>query len=260
MLPHIQIDLSENSPVLYTTDGSNLVGINVTKINKFMPTKLQNKLMNQKDLMMKSVQNKKTVQANKIPLVNSLKILNDDIKSFVKKDNIVASISNQKLRVQSIVSWKMGLIDSVLDIDENDYGNKINCVDFSTENNRLVYGCSDGFIKVHDIKSENLFCNVPIAKKRLNERVLRCAYSPSLCYLAVGTAAVKPDFYENKIAPLHIYDFENLKEVYRLLPKNRREYKRGAGILALSYIDENTLMSSGYDTYIRIFDLRSNKW
>lgn len=38
------------------------------------------------------------------------------------------------------------------------------------------------------------------------------------------------------------------------------EYKKGAGILALSYIDENTVMSAGYDTFIRIFDTRSNIW
>lgn len=34
----------------------------------------------------------------------------------------------------------------------------------------------------------------------------------------------------------------------------------GAGVLALSYIDEKTVMSAGYDTFIRIFDLRSNQW
>ena len=260
MLPHIQLDEFGSAPVLYTTDGGSLIGIDFNSIKPYVPTKHQQRLINQKDFMIKSAHNKKVVQGNKIQIVNSLKIFNDDIKSFMKKDDMVASISNQRLRLQAVVSWEMGLVDNVLDIEENDYGNKINCVDFSAQNNKLVYGCSDGFIKVHDIKTENLFANIPIAKKRLHERVLRCVYSPSLCYVAVGTAAVKPDSFEDKIAPLHIFDSESLREVQKLLPRNKQDYKRGAGIMALNYIDENTLMSSGYDTYIRIFDLRSNRW
>ena len=54
--------------------------------------------------------------------------------------------------------------------------------------------------------------------------------------------------------------FTRLKEIQNLQPRNTKGYKKGAGILALSYIDENTIMSSGYDTFIRIFDIRSNKW
>ena len=52
----------------------------------------------------------------------------------------------------------------LFELEENDYGNKINCTDFSTMNNKLVYGCSDGTIKVHDIKKENLFSTVPVAQ------------------------------------------------------------------------------------------------
>lgn len=44
------------------------------------------------------------------------------------------------------------------------------------------------------------------------------------------------------------------------MPSNSEPFRRGAGILALSYIDENTLMAAGYDTFIRIFDLRTNMW
>ncbi len=51
-----------------------------------------------------------------------------------------------------------------------------------------------------------------------------------------------------------------LKELQLLRPSPNKAYKYGAGILALSYIDDSTLMAAGYDTFIRIFDLRSNKW
>ncbi len=77
--------------------------------------------------------------------------------------------------------------------------------------------------------------------------------------MAIGTAAIKP-YDANTTCPMRIYDFESLEEIQILKPSNRNEYKKGAGILALAYIDENTIMSSGYDTFIRIFDLRSNKW
>lgn len=41
------------------------------------------------------------------------------------------------------------------------------------------------------------------------------------------------------------------------MPSTDNMFKRGAGILALSYIDENTLLAAGYDTFMRIFDLRN---
>ena len=52
----------------------------------------------------------------------------------------------------------------------------------------------------------------------------------------------------------------SFNEVQLLLPAIGGSYKIGAGILALSYIDENTVMSAGYDTFIRVFDLRSKRW
>jgi hypothetical protein len=96
---------------------------------------------------------------------------------------------------------------------------------------------------------------LPIGIKNLNDRVLRVALSPSLQNLAIGTAGIRPT-----TSPMRVYDFDSLKEIQTLQPSNRIEYKKGAGILALSYIDENSLMSAGYDTFIRIVDLRSNKW
>ena len=143
----------------------------------------------------------------------------------------------------------------MFELEEYAYGNKINCVDFSTQNSKLVYGCSDGHIKVHDIRKENSFNRLPIGIKNLNDRVLRVALSPSLQNLAIGTAGIRPT-----TSPMRVYDFGSLKEVQTLQPSNRIEYKKGAGILALSYIDENSLISAGYDTFIRIVDLRSNKW
>ena len=40
--------------------------------------------------------------------------------------------------------------ENIFQLEENEYGNKINCVDFSTVNGKLVYGCSNGLVKVNN--------------------------------------------------------------------------------------------------------------
>jgi len=35
-------------------------------------------------------------------------------------------------------------------------------------------------------------------------------------------------------------------------------YKHGAGTLDIQHVDANTVISAGYDTYIRMFDLRAS--
>jgi hypothetical protein len=60
--------------------------------------------------------------------------------------------------------------------------------------------------------------------------------------------------------PLRIYDSETFDCCQILMPSNQNLYMRGAGILALNFIDERTLLAAGYDTFIRIFDLRTGQW
>ncbi len=77
--------------------------------------------------------------------------------------------------------------------------------------------------------------------------------------LAIGCAGVKP--HGPLIScPLRIYDFENMVETSVLKLSTDTSFRVGAGVLALNYLDENTIISSGYDTFIRTFDLRTNEW
>lgn len=39
-----------------------------------------------------------------------------------------------------------------------------------------------------------------------------------------------------------------------------REHKIGAGVLDMQFEDEHTLLTCGYDTYVRMWDLRTNQW
>ena len=77
--------------------------------------------------------------------------------------------------------------------------------------------------------------------------------------LAIGTAGVVPHLNYSS-SPLRLYNVETFKEIQVLMPSNEKLFKRGAGILALSYIDEKTLLAAGYDTFIRVFDLRTQTW
>ena len=61
-------------------------------------------------------------------------------------------------------------------------------------------------------------------------------------------------------SPLRLYDFERMIETRVMHLSKDSSFKVGAGILALNYLDESTLISSGYDTFIRVFDIRTNRW
>ena len=77
--------------------------------------------------------------------------------------------------------------------------------------------------------------------------------------MAIGSAGVRSHGAMTS-CPLRIFDFEKLTETNVLNLSRGTTFRVGAGILALNYIDDNTLISSGYDTFIRVFDLRSNTW
>lgn len=81
----------------------------------------------------------------------------------------------------------------------------------------------------------------------------------SLRQLAVGSSGVSP--YEDYVAcPLRMYDMETLTISQIFMPTRNKSYQRGAGILALTFIDENTIVAGGYDTFTRIYDTRIQNW
>ena len=104
------------------------------------------------------------------------------------------------------------------------------------------------------------------AEIRVNDRILRCHLAPSATRLAIGTAGVGgggssshpfqrlPEY----STPLGVYDTERLVQVSALKASpGGAEYRYGAGILALQFLDESLLISAGYDTFIRVHDLRA---
>ncbi|XP_047114664.1 F-box/WD repeat-containing protein 4-like isoform X2 [Schistocerca piceifrons] len=74
--------------------------------------------------------------------------------------------------------------------------------------------------------------------------IAACTDSPAC---AVGTAG------HHEVPPLHIIDLERPEMTASLEGK----YKAGAGILDLHWESPHTLLSAGYDTHVRLWDLRT---
>uniref|UniRef100_A0A8C2HM48 F-box and WD repeat domain containing 4 n=1 Tax=Cyprinus carpio TaxID=7962 RepID=A0A8C2HM48_CYPCA len=78
------------------------------------------------------------------------------------------------------------------------------------------------------------------------DRVWSVAISPSLCNFVTGTACCE------NFAPLRIWDIERCHLVSCL----GTEFRRGAGVLDITYESPFQLLTCGYDTFIRYWDLR----
>ncbi|XP_066535035.1 F-box/WD repeat-containing protein 4 [Hoplias malabaricus] len=78
------------------------------------------------------------------------------------------------------------------------------------------------------------------------DRVWSVAISPSLCTFVTGTACCE------NFAPLRIWDTERCHLVSCL----GSEFRRGAGVLDIVYESPFQLLTCGYDTFIRYWDLR----
>ncbi|MGH0133131.1 UNVERIFIED_CONTAM: hypothetical protein FKN15_021935 [Acipenser sinensis] len=80
------------------------------------------------------------------------------------------------------------------------------------------------------------------------DRVWSLAISPSQSSFVTGTACC------GHVAPLRIWDVESCQ----LLTCLGTDFRRGAGVLDVVYESPSTLLSCGYDTFIRYWDVRAS--
>lgn len=90
MLPHLQIDLSAQNPLLYLTDANQLVKIPLDTIKAYKESKKEYAKLSRLRIF---DSNTTTAIKNQIQPIQRYQIFNDDIKSFIKKDNFILSIS-----------------------------------------------------------------------------------------------------------------------------------------------------------------------
>ena len=91
MLPHLQLDFSSTES-LYFSNANCLTQINLSDINDFLPSSLQQKLLTRKQYFI-SKRSEQSIK-NTIPIERTFPVFNEkfDIKTFIKKDNLVVSI------------------------------------------------------------------------------------------------------------------------------------------------------------------------
>ena len=90
MLPHLQVDLSVENPLLYITDANEIVGIPLETIRTYKQTKKEHAKLSRLRIFDSP---KSTGVENKIQQTEKHQIFTDDIKSFIKKDTSILSIS-----------------------------------------------------------------------------------------------------------------------------------------------------------------------
>lgn len=122
------------------------------------------------------------------------------------------------------------------------HNQEVNCID--CRGDLIVSGSRDRTAKVWSLNSDQLdkcLHTIPTY-----DRVWSVAISPSLCTFVTGTACCK------NFAPIWIWDTERCDLVTCL----GTEFRRGAGVLDIVYESPFQLLTCGYDTFIRYWDLR----
>ncbi|XP_011312353.1 F-box/WD repeat-containing protein 4 [Fopius arisanus] len=109
----------------------------------------------------------------------------------------------------------------------------------------VISGAEDGTVKIWPQPSE-IYDIRPISSFNIYDRIWSLGADPGKTLFAVGSSGT------NAGPPLRIFDIECSKEKIAL----SHNWRYGAGVLDLSWESSQCLLSCGYDTYIRKWDLR----
>uniref|UniRef100_A0A8C8R8V6 F-box and WD repeat domain containing 4 n=1 Tax=Pelusios castaneus TaxID=367368 RepID=A0A8C8R8V6_9SAUR len=135
-------------------------------------------------------------------------------------------------------------IHSSFSIKFSAHEQEVNCVD--CQGGIIVSGSRDRTAKVWSLSSGRVgHC---LHTVQTEDRVWSIAISPLISSFVTGTACC------GHSSPLRIWDLESGQLVTSL----GTDFHRGAGVLDVLYETPFTLLSCGYDTYIRSWDLRTS--
>ncbi|XP_037351880.1 F-box/WD repeat-containing protein 4 isoform X1 [Talpa occidentalis] len=121
---------------------------------------------------------------------------------------------------------------------------EVNCVD--CKGGIIVSGSRDRTAKVWPLASGRL--GQCLHTIQTEDRVWSIAISPLLSSFVTGTACC------GHFSPLRIWDLNS----GQLMTHLGSDFPPGAGVLDVMYESPSTLLSCGYDTYIRYWDLRAS--
>uniref|UniRef100_A0A8C5R5M3 F-box and WD repeat domain containing 4 n=1 Tax=Leptobrachium leishanense TaxID=445787 RepID=A0A8C5R5M3_9ANUR len=120
----------------------------------------------------------------------------------------------------------------------------VNCVD--CQGGIIVSGSRDRTARVWSLSSGRV--GQRLHTIQTDDRVWSIAISPLLSTFVTGTACC------DNLSPLRIWDLQSGQLVTCL----GTDFRRGAGVLDVCYETPYTLLSCGYDTYIRYWDIRTS--
>ncbi|XP_050449456.1 F-box/WD repeat-containing protein 4-like [Cataglyphis hispanica] len=129
----------------------------------------------------------------------------------------------------------------------------INGIDATSQT--IISGSVDGMIKIQkiiDLEKSNLDEKIIIDFMNKIDRVQSLVIDPTGTQFAVGSSGT------TNIPPLNLINIETLIR-YTMFDKIRYPWKHGAGILDMVWDNPQTLLTCGYDTFVRKWDLRTEK-
>ncbi|XP_013410568.1 F-box/WD repeat-containing protein 4 [Lingula anatina] len=162
----------------------------------------------------------------------------DDVCRFVSRDNRVVSGGTDG----RICVWSTNTGSGLYCIS-GAHDDEVSAID--TRGDLIVSGSRDSRLKIWSMsveKGDMLRCNITA-----QERVWSVAISPDHRTFVSGTAGC------GHVSPLRLWDM-NTGHLSCLLHTNHR---KGAGAKDVQFESPNELLSCGYDTYIRLWDTRT---
>ncbi|CAJ1066566.1 F-box/WD repeat-containing protein 4 [Xyrichtys novacula] len=130
---------------------------------------------------------------------------------------------------------------SDMSMELSGHNQEVNCLD--SKDGLIVSGSRDRTARIWTLTSSCTRHIIP-----MYDRVWSVAISPTLSSFVTGTACCE------NLSPLCIWDIERLECVSSL----GSEFRRGAGVLDMVFESPYQLFTCGYDTFIRLWDLRLN--
>lgn len=161
----------------------------------------------------------------------------EDVCHFVlANSHIISAGGDGKIGVHKI--------HSTFTVKYSAHEQEVNCVD--CRGGIIVSGSRDRTAKVWSLASGRL--GQCLHTIQTEDRVWSIAISPLLSSFVTGTACC------GHFSPLRIWDLNS----GQLMTHLGSDFPPGAGVLDLMYESPFTLLSCGYDTYVRYWDLRAS--
>ncbi|MEE6486069.1 hypothetical protein FKM82_014496 [Ascaphus truei] len=161
----------------------------------------------------------------------------EDVCRFVlNNSHIISGAGDGKIALHKV--------HSSVSIQFTAHDQDVNCID--CHGGVIVSGSRDRTARVWSLSSGRV--GQCLHTIQTDDRVWSVAISPLLSSFVTGTACC------GHISPLRIWDLQS----GQLMTCLGTDFRRGAGVLDVCYETPYTLLSCGYDTYIRYWDIRTS--